>query len=79
MAGRAGERREGGVGCHEPACAKRREFSDRHAIARHDECLAAIERAHHFAAAVAQFALRDLTSDGAVVARVLRKSWADLR
>ena len=57
-----GERGDRGVGRHELARAQRDELADRHTVARDDERLAAVERAHDLTAAVAEFALRDLAS-----------------
>jgi hypothetical protein len=56
---RARERGNGGVRSNELTRAQWDQFADRYAVARHNECLASVERAHDVAAAVAEFALGD--------------------
>lgn len=71
--GCAGERGDGGTSGDELPLSEGYQFPDWHAVPRHDEGLATVQRAHDFAALVAQLPLRDLPCHARIVARVLRR------
>lgn len=68
----SGEGGHGGIGGDEAAPLERRELADWDAVSGHDEGFAAVQGTHDLATAVAELALGDLTTHGALVARVLR-------
>ena len=74
---RMGERSERGLPTDETVSSKRRQLTDRDAVARHDEALSGIKGSHHLAALVAQLPLRDLARHACTVARV-RQGWGTL-
>ena len=60
----AGESRHGGAGGHETPASRRYQLSNCYAVPGDEEALAAVERAHHFPAVVAQLTLGDLARHG---------------